>query len=130
MLMYVNAVQSKIFNDILGQALSENLDFTKKGQTSCLLVGYKTRFYDGRLGEIEQQTLENHNLKLEDFDIKEISYLRMKGSFRKAVVEVKDIKIETLDDEEFEGSKKIMLEFTLPSGVYATTFLGNFFDFI
>ncbi|MFH1522165.1 MAG: tRNA pseudouridine(13) synthase TruD [archaeon] len=129
MLMFVHSVQSKIFNEILEQALEENLDFTKKGQTSCLLVGYKTRFYDGRLGEIEQQVLANHNLKLEDFDIKEIPYLRIKGSFRKAVTEISGLEVETSDDEEFEGSKKITLKFTLPSGVYATTFLELFFCF-
>ncbi len=129
MLMFIHSVQSKIFNEVLEQSLEENLDFTKKGQTSCLLVGYKTRFYDGRLGEIEQQVLANHNLKLEDFDIKEIPYLRIKGSFRKAVTEISDIEVETSDDEEFENSKKITLEFTLPSGVYATTFLELFFDF-
>lgn len=128
-LMFINSVQSKIFNEILGQALEENLDFTKKGQTSCLLVGYKTRFYDGRLGEIEQQVLTNHNLKLEDFDIKEIPQLRIKGSFRKAVTEISGLEVETSDDEEFEGSKKIALQFTLPSGVYATTFLELFFGF-
>lgn len=129
MLMFINAVQSKIFNDILEQALEEGLNFTKKGQMSCLLVGYKTRFYDGHLGEIEQQVLADHNLKLEDFNIEEISYLRIKGSFRKAVTEIKNLQIETSNDEEFEGSKKITLEFTLPSGVYATTFLENFFNF-
>jgi len=129
MLMYVNAVQSKIFNEILETALDEELNFTKQGQTSCLLVGYKTRFFNGRLGEIEQQILASHNLTLEDFDIKEIPYLRIKGSFRKAVTEIKDLQIKTSDDDEFEGSKKITLEFTLPSGVYATTFLENFFTF-
>jgi len=129
MLMYVNAVQSKIFNEILETALDEGLNFTKQGQTSCLLVGYKTRFFNGRLGEIEQQVLASHNLTLEDFDIKEIPYLRIKGSFRKAVTEIKDLEVETSDDEEFPGSKKITLEFTLPSGVYATTFLENFFQF-
>ena len=128
-LMFIHSVQSKIFNEILEQALEENLDFTKKGQTSCLLVGYKTRFFNGRLGEIEQQVLINHNLKLEDFDIKEIPYLRIKGSFRKAVTEIKDLELETFDDEELEGSKKITLEFILPSGVYATTFLELFFGF-
>ncbi len=129
MLMYIHSVQSKIFNDILETALDEGLNFTKQGQTSCLLVGYKTRFFDGRLGEIEQQVLASHNLTLEDFDIKEIPYLRIKGSFRKAVTEIKDLQLETEDDGEFEGSKKIILEFTLPSGVYATTFLENFFVF-
>jgi tRNA pseudouridine13 synthase len=129
MLMYIHSVQSKIFNDILETALEEGLNFTKQGQTSCLLMGYKTRFFDGRLGEIEQQVLESHNLVLEDFDIQEIPFLRIKGSFRKAVTEIKDLEVETEDDEEFEGSKKIILEFTLPSGVYATTFLENFFVF-
>jgi len=128
-LMFINAVQSRIFNEILEQALEENMDFTKQGQMSCLLVGYKTRFFNGHLGEIEQETLASHNLKLEDFDIKEIPYLRIKGSFRKALIEIKNLELETSDDEEFENSKKIILEFTLPSGVYATTFLENFFIF-
>jgi len=128
-LMFVNSVQSKIFNEILETALNEGLNFIKDGQKSCLLMGYKTRFYDGRLGEIEQQILANHNLKLEDFDIKEIPFLRIKGSFRKAVTEISDLNVEVDNDEEFEGSKKIILEFTLPSGVYATTFLDMFFDF-
>jgi len=128
-LMYINSVQSKIFNEILEEALKEGQSFTKQGQTSCLLVGYKSRFFQGRLGEIEQEVLARHNLNLEDFDITEIPYLRMKGSFRKAVTEIKDLEIETSDDEEFPGSKKIKLEFTLPSGVYATTFLENFFNF-
>ncbi len=129
MLMFVHSVQSKIFNDILKTALDEKLDFTKDGQKSCLLVGYKTRFFNGRLGEIEQLILSVQGLKLEDFDIREIPYLRIKGSFRKAVTEIKDLEIEIADDDEFKNSKKIILNFTLPSGVYATTFLENFFEF-
>jgi len=129
MLMFVNAVQSKIFNEILETALEEGLNFTKQGQTSCLLMGYKTRFYDGRLGEIEQQILANNNLTLEDFNVTEIPYLRIKGSFRKAITEIKNLEISTDDDDEFQNSKKITLTFTLPSGVYATTFLENFFSF-
>jgi tRNA(Glu) U13 pseudouridine synthase TruD len=110
-------------------ALKEDLDFTKKGQQSCILAGYKTRFFDGRLGEIERKILEANNLTLEDFDVKEIAFLRMKGSFRRAITEINDLEIEIEDDEEFFGSKKMTLEFTLPSGVYATTFLENFFVF-
>ncbi|MBU3923534.1 MAG: tRNA pseudouridine(13) synthase TruD [Nanoarchaeota archaeon] len=138
MLMYINSVQSKIFNDILEQALEENIKFklttnsqrltaNKQEPSSCLLMGYNTRFFSGRLGEIEQQILTAHNLTLENFNIKELPFLRMKGSFRKAVTEIKDLEIETSDDDEFPGSKKIYLAFTLPSGTYATTFLENFF---
>lgn len=129
MLMYLHAVQSRIFNEILEQALDEGLNFTKQGQTSCLLLGYKSRFYYGRLGEIEQQILASNNLTREDFDIQEIPYLRIKGSFRKAVTQIKDLEVETGDDEEFSNSKKITLAFTLPSGTYATTFLEHFFTF-
>jgi tRNA pseudouridine13 synthase len=129
MLMFLHSVQSKIFNDILERALDEGLDFTKEGQRSCLLMGYKTRFFDGRLGDIERQVLAEHDLELSDFDIKEIPYLRIKGSFRKAITEVENLSVEVEDDDEFDGSKKIVLSFTLPSGVYATTFLENFFEF-
>jgi len=128
-LILVNAVQSKIFNEILERALEERLNFTKKGMESCILPGYKTRFYDGHLGEIEKEVLKNNNLALEDFDVKEIPYLRIKGGYRKALVNVKDLSLEIRDDEMFEGSKKIILEFSLPSGVYATTFLEQFFEF-
>lgn len=129
LLMYIHAVQSKIFNDIITQALEENLNLEQKGQTTGILAGYKTRHSQGRLGEIEQEILNKHNLTLQDFDIQEVPFLRIKGSFRKAITKIENLKIEILGDEEFQGSKKITLEFTLPKGVYATIFLENFFIF-
>lgn len=129
LLMYVNAVQSVIFNDIVSTALEEGLDLNQKGQQSGILAGYKTRFSNGALGRIEQDVLNQHGLELEDFDIQEIPFLRTKGSFRKAITSIEDLQVETDEDEEFTGTKKIILEFTLPSGTYATTFLENFFTF-
>jgi tRNA pseudouridine13 synthase len=126
-LIYVNSVQSAIFNDVLSWALDEGLDFKKEGHKNCLLMGYKSRFYDGRLGEIEQQVLKNYGLELSDFDLKEIPFLRIKGSFRKAIVEVSELDVEVAEDEKYAGTKKIILSFVLPSGAYATTFLENFF---
>jgi tRNA(Glu) U13 pseudouridine synthase TruD len=127
MLIFINAVQSRIFNEVLKRALNEGLDFTKKGHQNCLLMGYKSRFYDGRLGEIEREVLKQNGLELEDFDIKEIGYLRMKGSFRKAVTIIRNLDVKLDEDDEFQFSKKIILTFGLSSGVYATTFLENFF---
>ncbi|MFA4960178.1 MAG: tRNA pseudouridine(13) synthase TruD [Candidatus Pacearchaeota archaeon] len=128
-LMFINSVQSKIFNEILEKAINEGLDFTKEGQKNCLLVGYKTHFSSGRLGEIEMEILKKNGIETEDFNIKEIPYLRTKGAYRKAIIEIKNAKVSVFDDEEFHGSKKILFEFFLPSGVYATTFLENFFEF-
>lgn len=129
LLMYVHSVQSKIFNDIVEQALGERLDLSQKGQQSGILAGYKTRLSKGPLERIEQDVLDQHGLELEDFNIEEIPFLKIKGSFRKAITKIEDLEVETTDDEEFPGSKKITLEFTLPSGTYATTFLENFFIF-
>lgn len=129
-LMFVNSVQSKIFNEILERSIEEDLDFTKEGQRNCMLFGYKSRFSNGRLGEIEKEILAENNIELNDFDVTEIPFLRMKGSFRKAITEVKELTISIEDDEEFSGAKKMKLSFVLPSGVYATTFLENFFEFV
>ena len=129
LLMYVHSVQSKIFNDIVSKALEQGLDLSQRGQQSGILAGYKTRFSNGQLGKIEQDILSQHDLELKDFDIQEIPFLKIKGSFRKAITEIQNLKTEIQDDEEFLNSKKIILEFTLPSGVYATTFLENFFIF-
>jgi tRNA pseudouridine13 synthase len=128
-LMFVSAVQSKIFNDVLERALEEGLDFRQKGMESCLLMGYKSRFYDGFLGDIEREVLAANDLELNDFDVREIPWLRIKGSYRKAIIEANELDIEIGDDECFEGMKKICLKFYLPSGVYATTFLDNYFEF-
>lgn len=127
LLMQVQSVQSIIFNEIIEKALEEGIDLNQKGQQNGILAGYKTRFSQGRLGKIEQQVLKNHNVQLDDFDIREIPFLRIKGSFRKALTNIEDLEVETLHDEIFPPSKKITLSFTLPSGTYATTFLENFF---
>jgi len=127
LLMQVQSVQSQIFNEIVAQALKHKIDLNQKGQQNGILAGYKTRFSQGKLGKIEQQVLKNHNIDLQDFDIKEIPFLRIKGSFRTALVEIKNLELESNDDEIFSPSKKITLSFTLPSGTYATTFLENFF---
>lgn len=129
-LLYMHALQSKLFNEILEQALAENFDFEKKGQQKIPLFGYKSRIDLGRLGEIEEEILIKNKINLTDFKIPEIPYLSLKGDLRNAFVELKNINIKTDDDELYNGSKKIILKFDLTSGVYATTFLENFFDLI
>jgi tRNA pseudouridine13 synthase len=127
-LMFLHSVQSKIFNEILDHALIEGVDFTIKGQQRIPLFGYKSKIDSGNLGEIEEDILKANKVELEDFRIPELTYLSLKGDYRTALVEVKNLDIEIKDDEVYEGTKKIIVKFDLPSGVYATTFLGNFFD--
>jgi len=129
LLMHVCSIQSKIFNDIIRQALDEGLDLNQKGQQNGILAGYKTRFSQGRLGEIEKEVLKKNDIELEDFRIEEIPHLKVKGTFRKAITLIKDLEVDIIEDEKFNPSKAIKLTFTLPSGTYATTFLENFFSF-
>ena len=129
-LMYLHSVQSKIFNEILEEALEKNIDFTIKGQQRIPLFGYKSKIDTGELGNIEQDILKANNIELEEFKIPELTYLSLKGDYRMALIEAKDLDIEINDDELNKGAKKIILKFILPSGVYATTYLSNFFDLI
>ncbi len=124
-LMYVHSVQSKIFNEILEKCLQENLKPEK-----IMLPGFRLEFSPSKLGKIEKQVLKENNLELRDFNLIEISYLRLKGTYRKAFSQVKDLEIITENDELNKDCKKIILKFTLPKGNYATTFLNQFFEFI
>ncbi len=126
-LMFVHSVQSRLFNEILEEALAEGVDFNTQGHRKIPLIGYRVRLDDEQLGEIERDALARHAIKQEDFDLKEIPFLRIKGQLRNALIDVKTLEIETQDDNLYEGTKKIILKFSLPSGVYATTFLENFF---
>lgn len=129
-LMYIHSLQSLLFNQILEESLTKKIDFKVKGQQKIPLFGYKSKIDSGKLGKIEQEILNKNNIQLQDFNIQEIPYLRVKGDLRNAFIRVEDLKAESDEDELFLEFKKIKLEFSLPSGVYATTFLKNFFELI
>ena len=125
-----------ILNHLLGEpkyehrkgAISVNKSKKILNANTRALFGYKSKIDSGNLGEIEEDILKANKVELEDFRIPELTYLSLKGDYRTALVEVKNLDIEIKDDEVYEGTKKIIVKFDLPSGVYATTFLGNFFD--
>ena len=104
--MHVCSVQSKIFNEIVKEALAQDLDLTQKGQQTVPLMGYKTKFSQGPLGKIEQKILKQNGLQLPEFDIKEIPHLRIKGSFRNAIVPIKNLDIEIESDNLNKPAKK------------------------
>ncbi|MFA5484850.1 MAG: tRNA pseudouridine(13) synthase TruD [Candidatus Pacearchaeota archaeon] len=129
-LMYIHSLQSLLFNQVLEKALLKKVDFSMKGQQRIPLFGYKSKIDSGKLGEIEEEILNQNNINLQDFNIQEIPYLRVKGDLRNALISVNDILANSEEDELFPESKKVILEFSLPSGVYATTFLNIFFNLI
>ncbi|MGK0208956.1 MAG: tRNA pseudouridine13 synthase [Patescibacteria group bacterium] len=126
-LMFVHALQSKMFNEITEAALADGISFKEHGQQRVPLFGYKSKIDEDKLGEIEEKILINNKISMHDFRIDDLKFLSLKGEYRRALIDVKDINIEIDDDELNEGAKKITAKFSLPSGVYATTFLSNFF---
>ncbi len=124
LLIMCQSVQSKLFNEILEIAIDERIDLKK---INIPLIGYNSDFLQGRMGEIAQEVLKANNLEIKDFKIPQAPYLSFKASIRQALFKVNDLNIETEEDEFFPLSKKIVLNFTLDSGTYATTFLEQFF---
>jgi len=125
LLIICQSVQSEIFNDILQKVIDEEFSLH---DNKVILPGHNTQFSGGRLGFIEKEVLESNNIRLSDFELKEIPFLTFKGSKRDAFSKVRELTVDTESDEIFTGSKKIMLSFILDSGVYATTFLEQFFE--
>lgn len=118
------SVQSKIFNDTLKKAIAEKAILKNQ---SLQLLGFNSRFSQGRIGQIEREILKELSLTLKDFDIPELP-ARLKSSKRKAFFKIQNLNVETSEDELFPGKIKLSLSFTLDSGAYATTFLEEFFE--
>ncbi len=125
LLLICQSVQSKIFNDILERINDSNI---AAPNLEVMLPGTMSKFSEGKMGRIESEVMEDVGLKFDDFSIPQMPFLTLKGSKRKAFSEVRKLDIGIEKDELFPLSKKIILEFELDSGSYATTFLEQFFE--
>ncbi|MEM3791362.1 MAG: tRNA pseudouridine(13) synthase TruD [Candidatus Micrarchaeaceae archaeon] len=131
LIMFIHAVEAEIFNYSLRKRLKEK-DFSsrikcgaglygfpdteKPGMDYPLspLIGYNTK--DEYIGPFEEEAMEKLQVSKEEFKIKRMPELGMKGSFRPLFVNVADFSCEFDED-----SAKI--KFMLPSGSYATMLL-------
>lgn len=124
LVMMCQSVQSQIFNEVLERALDEE---TPIAHNTFPLLGNNGGFSIGRIGKLQELVLASHGLSLSDFSVPEFPVIDLKKSTRKALFTVSDLEIETEEDELFMPSKKVLLKFVLDSGVYASTYLENFF---
>ena len=89
------------------------------------LPGYNTEFASGVPGEIEQEILQELSVPLEGFNIEKIPEMSSKGTRREVLLQAEP-KFEVTDDELNPGKSKVVLEFMLPKGSYATTVLREY----
>jgi len=89
------------------------------------LIGYDTQFSEGRQGEIEKEVIRELNVDTEGFKVPEMPEIASKGLRREIVLPVKP-EFSVMEDEVHAGKTKVVLEFTLPKGSYATVVLREY----
>ncbi len=89
------------------------------------LVGYDTNFAAGRPGEIERDVIRELNIDVAGFKVPSMPGLSSKGLRREIVLPFKP-KYSAADDEINPGKTKLILEFSLQKGGYATTVLREY----
>ncbi len=110
LLFFVHAYQSLLWNRA---ALMSN-------QESLPVVGFGTAVDD----DATKAVLAEESVSPRDFIIRELPEISAEGAVREVWVEAKGLKVgELQDDEHFAGKKKVIVEFFLPKGCYATEFV-------
>lgn len=135
LMMFIHSVQSFIFNAALEERIKDE-DF--KSQISCKknfygfpdienvakdgefvlgnIIGYETK--PENLYEYEKELMEKLDIKMEEFKIKPMPELSMRGSLRTLMMPVKDMSYNA-------KGKEITVDFSIPSGSYATILLNE-----
>ncbi len=122
--LFINAVQSWIFNEVLKE-LVEKYGVERLRGVKIPLVGYDTMLSEEN--EIDRMVAEMMSvlgIEQRDFLMPSMPEMKTSGSYRDAVVEIKDFEVvEIGDDELFPGKRKVKVFFSLPPGSYATVLL-------
>ncbi|MDE1768277.1 MAG: tRNA pseudouridine(13) synthase TruD [Candidatus Micrarchaeota archaeon] len=135
LLMFVHAVQSVIFNASLERRIKDqdfeseincNKNFygfpdanavSAQGEFALgTIVGYDTK--PERISEFEKEIMEKLELKTEDFKIKSMPELSLRGSLRTLMMPIKDLSYKT-------ENKDATISFSIPSGSYATILINE-----
>ena len=131
--MFTHAYQSYLFNRCISKRFEKGIgiktdpdDILDNGFPTAALFGHESLIYEGIAGDIEKEVLEEEELDLEEFKIKQMPELTSRGTRRSIVVVPKYLELIEIGDDEFnEGTKKLTLSFSLNKGSYATIALAE-----
>lgn len=113
LVLFVHAFQSWLWNKAALLSDEEVLP----------IVGFGSH----ELGEITERILAEENVKSSDFVIRELPELSAEGGERSVWACADNLKVSVEDDDVFYGKKKVILEFFLSKGCYATEFIRQNF---
>jgi tRNA pseudouridine13 synthase len=121
--MFVNAVQSEIWNAVVSNAAAKG----RLEQQELPLPGHDTIFDDKNpLHRELQRVMDEMGIGLADFKLPRAPELATSGSARQVLLIPKDLKVSEVGADDFnEGKMKATVEFTLPAGAYATVVLAE-----
>jgi tRNA(Glu) U13 pseudouridine synthase TruD len=114
--IYIASVQSRIWNDV-----AKEMSKTTEDNLELPLIAFDTEFNNDQIEDLYEQQLIKHGLTQRDFIIRTIPALTPKGNTRQLYADVKDLIIGDLENDGLNNNlKKVMIEFTLGKGCYAT----------
>jgi tRNA pseudouridine13 synthase len=87
----------------------------------------KTRMTDKIVGKVYEKVLASREINPAMFNKMKTRKVFFKPTPRKVIVKPGDLKADTGEDEIYPGCRKLILEFFLPAGSYATMFLKRIF---
>lgn len=123
--LYINAYQSYLFNETIKLLKSKNLicDYEQ-----LELINKDTKL-DENIKPLIEELLEKDKLSQQNFKLTSMPELKIRPALRETLIEVKDLKIiEEGKDELNEGKLKIVVNFKLQSGAYATNVVKQMFE--
>lgn len=122
--LYVHAYQSYLWNTTIERLLKTNI---KVDQVP--LIGFDCNCKDEKVQQIIDSILQEEKIDARDFIIREIPEISSEGGSRTLFTEVNDFKlIKKAKDELNENKQKIILNFKLQKGCYATNVIKYLFN--
>ncbi len=116
--IYIHSVQSFFWNKVAEKVDAEEIP----------LISFDTEFKNKKIEEEYNMLLQKYKLSMRDFVIRQFHNLTPHGTMRKRIAEVNYLKIGNLEKDELkEGRKKVIVEFILPKGSYATVYIKSLY---
>ncbi|MEK6963616.1 MAG: tRNA pseudouridine(13) synthase TruD [Nanoarchaeota archaeon] len=113
--LYVHSYQAKLFNEMAQYCIEH-----KVRVETLPLIGFATEF-KGKVGELAEKKLKEEEITPRDFIIRAIGELSSEGGVRTLYADVSDLQIGKMENDELNlHKKKVLIEFRLPKGSYAT----------
>ncbi len=126
LLMYVHSFQSLLWNKAVERYLKNNSNVLDSFEIP--LVGFATEA-SPEIEEIISELLKEENLTKRDFILRDFPELSLEGNSRKIFMEIKNLKISDYEDDDLNlGKRKIVVEFFLEKGAYATMAIKQMMD--